>query len=195
MVGPRVVNPLNARNSTAACGEYIKCDGTDHYKAACPRLNRAPRPGGNHPNQVMAIEGGQGYGNNGNQARGRAFVIGAEEARHDLNKVTGMFTLNNYYATTLFDSVVDYSFVSTTFIPLLDIEPNNLGAQVMWIEDTTTRLWASDYNKKPFVKCAISSAIAISCNTVQHSRAKHIHTRYHFIKEHVENGIIKLYIV
>ncbi|GKB48062.1 zf-CCHC domain-containing protein [Tanacetum coccineum] len=89
MVGPRVVNPLNARNSTAACGEYIKCDGTDHYKAACPRLNRAPRPGGNHPNQVMAIEGGQGYGNNGNQARGRAFVIGAEEARHDLNKVTG----------------------------------------------------------------------------------------------------------
>nr|GEU71532.1 hypothetical protein [Tanacetum cinerariifolium] len=40
--------------------------------------------------------------------------------------------------------------------------------------------------------CA-QSAIAISCNLVQHSRTKHIHTRYHFIKEQVENGIIELY--
>ncbi|GJT66931.1 hypothetical protein Tco_1018411 [Tanacetum coccineum] len=29
----------------------------------------------------------------------------------------------------------------------------------------------------------------------QHSRTKHIHTRYHFIKEQVENGIIELYFV
>ncbi|GJS70739.1 putative reverse transcriptase domain-containing protein [Tanacetum coccineum] len=31
------------------------------------------------------------------------------------------------FATTLFDSGADYSFVSTTFIPLLDIEPSDLG--------------------------------------------------------------------
>ncbi|GKE82314.1 hypothetical protein Tco_1552314 [Tanacetum coccineum] len=36
------------------------------------------------------------------------------------------------------------------------------------------------------------SAIAISCHPVQYSRTKHIHTRYHFIKEQVENGIIEL---
>nr|GEV44580.1 hypothetical protein [Tanacetum cinerariifolium] len=42
--------------------------------------------------------------------------------------------------------------------------------------------------------CA-QSAIAISCNPVQHSRTKHIHTWYHFIKEQVENGIIELYFV
>ncbi|GJY48759.1 putative reverse transcriptase domain-containing protein [Tanacetum coccineum] len=126
-VGPRVVNPLNARNLAAAHGVCFECGGTDHYKAACPRLNRAPRPGENRPNQVMAIEGGQGHGNNGNQARGRAFVMGAEEARQDPNILTGTFTLNNHYATTLFDSGADYSFVSTTFIPLLDIEPDNLG--------------------------------------------------------------------
>ncbi|GJW82175.1 hypothetical protein Tco_0146150 [Tanacetum coccineum] len=41
--------------------------------------------------------------------------------------MTVMFTLNNHYATTLFNSGADYSFVSTTFIPLLDIEPSNLG--------------------------------------------------------------------
>nr|GEY89990.1 hypothetical protein [Tanacetum cinerariifolium] len=36
-------------------------------------------------------------------------------------------------------------------------------------------------------------AIAISCNPVQHLRAKHIVVRYHFIKEHVEKGTIELY--
>nr|GEY54686.1 putative reverse transcriptase domain-containing protein [Tanacetum cinerariifolium] len=39
----------------------------------------------------------------------------------------GRFTLNDHNATTLFDSGVDYSFVSTTFIPLLGIEPSDLG--------------------------------------------------------------------
>nr|GEZ13544.1 hypothetical protein [Tanacetum cinerariifolium] len=39
------------------------------------------------------------------------------------------------------------------------------------------------------------SAIAIPCNPVHHSRTKHIHTRYHFIKERVENGIIEWYFV
>ncbi|GJR19213.1 retrovirus-related pol polyprotein from transposon TNT 1-94 [Tanacetum coccineum] len=37
------------------------------------------------------------------------------------------------------------------------------------------------------------SAIALCCNNVQHSRAKNIDVRYHFIKEQVENGIMKLY--
>nr|GEU79196.1 hypothetical protein [Tanacetum cinerariifolium] len=39
----------------------------------------------------------------------------------------GTFTLNDHFATTLFDSGADYSFVSTTFIPLLGIEPSKLG--------------------------------------------------------------------
>ncbi|GJR76107.1 retrovirus-related pol polyprotein from transposon TNT 1-94 [Tanacetum coccineum] len=40
-----------------------------------------------------------------------------------------------------------------------------------------------------------ASSIAISCNPVQHSHTKQSHTRYHFIKEQVENGIIELYFV
>ncbi|GJT55707.1 putative reverse transcriptase domain-containing protein [Tanacetum coccineum] len=65
--------------------------------------------------------------NNGNQAHGRAFMLGAEEARQDPKIVTGTFTLNDHYATTLFNSGADYSFVSTNFIPLLGIEPSDLG--------------------------------------------------------------------
>nr|GFA16143.1 hypothetical protein [Tanacetum cinerariifolium] len=38
-------------------------------------------------------------------------------------------------------------------------------------------------------------AIALWCNNVQHSRAKNIDVRYHFIKEQVENGIVELYFV
>ncbi|GJS90829.1 putative reverse transcriptase domain-containing protein [Tanacetum coccineum] len=122
---PRNVNPVNARNPTVrACYE---CGSTDHVRSACPRLNRAQGPEENRPNQVAANNRGQGHGNQGNQARGRAFMLGAHEARQDPNIVTGTFTLNNHFATTLFDSGADYSFVSTTFIHLLGIEPNELG--------------------------------------------------------------------
>ncbi|GJW37029.1 putative reverse transcriptase domain-containing protein [Tanacetum coccineum] len=125
-VGPRMMNLLKFRNPIASRRACFECGGTDHYKAACPMLNRALAQGGNRLNQVLAVDGGRGRRNNGNQARGRAFMLGSEEARQGPNIVTGTFTLNNPYATTLFDSGADYSFVSTTFISLLDIEPCNL---------------------------------------------------------------------
>ncbi|GJT24971.1 putative reverse transcriptase domain-containing protein [Tanacetum coccineum] len=65
-VEPRNVNPVNVRNPTPA------------------------RPGENHPNQVIANNEGQGHGNQGNQARGRAFMLEAEEARQDPNIMTGI---------------------------------------------------------------------------------------------------------
>ncbi|GJX72889.1 retrovirus-related pol polyprotein from transposon TNT 1-94 [Tanacetum coccineum] len=64
-------------------------------------------------------------------------------------------------------------------------------AQVIWMQ-TQLKDYGFNYNKMPLY-CDSQSAIAISCNPVQHSHTKHIHTRYHFIKEQVENGIIELY--
>ncbi|GJS13580.1 ribonuclease H-like domain-containing protein [Tanacetum coccineum] len=64
-------------------------------------------------------------------------------------------------------------------------------AQVMWMR-TQLKDYGFNYNKIPLY-CDSQSAIAISCNPVQHSRTKHIHTQYHFIKEQDERGIIKLY--
>ncbi|GKB01637.1 hypothetical protein Tco_0829681, partial [Tanacetum coccineum] len=57
---------------------------------AWPKLNIAQGLGGNRPNQVVANNGGQGHRNQGNQDRGRAFMLGAEEARQDSNIMTGI---------------------------------------------------------------------------------------------------------
>ncbi|GJZ59901.1 retrovirus-related pol polyprotein from transposon TNT 1-94, partial [Tanacetum coccineum] len=51
-----------------------------------------------------------------------------------------------------------------------------------------------NFNKIPLYSDS-KSAIALSCNTVQHSRTKHIAVRYHFIKEQVENEVVELYFV
>nr|GEV04809.1 retrovirus-related Pol polyprotein from transposon TNT 1-94 [Tanacetum cinerariifolium] len=66
-------------------------------------------------------------------------------------------------------------------------------AQVMWMR-TQLQDYGLNYNNIPLY-CDSQSVIAISCNPVQHSRTKHIHTRYHFIKVQFENGIIELYFV
>nr|GEV01084.1 hypothetical protein [Tanacetum cinerariifolium] len=52
---PRMVTLVNARNLIIAQGACFECVGTDHYKAACPRLNRAPRPGGNRQNNLWLL--------------------------------------------------------------------------------------------------------------------------------------------
>nr|GEZ49637.1 hypothetical protein [Tanacetum cinerariifolium] len=85
---PRTGSHVNAKNPTVrACYE---CGSTDHVRSVCPRLNRAQGSEGNRPNQVVDNNGGQGRGNQGNQASGRAFMLGAEEARKDLNNMTGI---------------------------------------------------------------------------------------------------------
>nr|GEU94569.1 copia protein [Tanacetum cinerariifolium] len=64
-------------------------------------------------------------------------------------------------------------------------------AQVLWMRTQLTD-YGFHFNKIP-IYCDSKSAMAISCNPVQHSRTKHITVRYHFIKEHVEKGTIELY--
>ncbi|GJY81634.1 putative reverse transcriptase domain-containing protein [Tanacetum coccineum] len=62
----------------------------------------------------------------GEEARGRAYVIKDTEKQQGPNVVTGTFLLNNRYATVLFDSGSDKSFVNTSFSHLIDINPVRL---------------------------------------------------------------------
>nr|GEV29269.1 retrovirus-related Pol polyprotein from transposon TNT 1-94 [Tanacetum cinerariifolium] len=66
-------------------------------------------------------------------------------------------------------------------------------AQVLWMR-TQLIDYGFHFDKIPMY-CDSMAAIAISCNPVQHSRTKHIDVRYHFIKEKVEKGIVKLFFV
>nr|GEW20752.1 putative reverse transcriptase domain-containing protein [Tanacetum cinerariifolium] len=62
----------------------------------------------------------------GEEARGRAYVIKEADKDQGPNVFMGMFLLNNRYATILFDSGSDKSFVNTSFSHLIDIDPVRL---------------------------------------------------------------------
>nr|GEV79572.1 reverse transcriptase domain-containing protein [Tanacetum cinerariifolium] len=90
----------------------FECGRKGHYMTECPKLkNQTCR------NKAM---------NKTNEVRRKAYVLGGGEANPDSNIVMGMFLLNNHYASMLFDSSVDRSFVSSTFSDLLDVIPSTL---------------------------------------------------------------------
>ncbi|GKC19489.1 retrotransposon protein, putative, ty3-gypsy subclass [Tanacetum coccineum] len=90
---------------TVICGNY------------CPKLR----------NQNCGNKNGNKNGNQtgGNEATVKAYAI-VGGANPDSNVVTGTFLLNNCYASMLFDSRADRSFVSSTFSALLDVAPSTL---------------------------------------------------------------------
>ncbi|KAI3821571.1 hypothetical protein L1987_09139 [Smallanthus sonchifolius] len=100
------VNPPNQTNTQAAnqgvpaiangraCNE---CGNPNHFRDQCPEL-------------VNARQG---------VARGRAFNINANEAQANNDVVNGTFLVNSQYASILFDTGADTSFVSLNFEPLL----------------------------------------------------------------------------
>ncbi|GJU93639.1 putative reverse transcriptase domain-containing protein [Tanacetum coccineum] len=91
-----------------------ECGRQGHYRSNCPKLKDQKR--------------GKKTGNKNwiGEARGKAYVLGGGDANPDSNIVTGTFLLNNYYASVLFDSGANRSFVSTTFSTLLDITLDTL---------------------------------------------------------------------
>ncbi|GJT65882.1 putative reverse transcriptase domain-containing protein [Tanacetum coccineum] len=53
----------------------------------------------------------------------KVYAVGQARTNPDANIITGMFLLNNRYASILFDTGADRSFVSTTFSSQIDITP------------------------------------------------------------------------
>ncbi|GKC69961.1 putative reverse transcriptase domain-containing protein [Tanacetum coccineum] len=81
-----------------------ECGSFDYLRNTCPKLNRLH-------NTCPKL----------NQAPGQA---GNLDALQDPNVVTGTFSLNDHFATVLFDSGADFSFISTKFAPLLNVKPS-----------------------------------------------------------------------
>ncbi|GJS30532.1 putative reverse transcriptase domain-containing protein [Tanacetum coccineum] len=81
-----------------------------HFKRDCPKLKN-----NNHGNQ----------GGNGN-APAKVYAVGRAGTNPYSNVVTSTFLLNNRYASILFDTGADRSFVSTAFSSQIDITPSTL---------------------------------------------------------------------
>nr|GEX83827.1 reverse transcriptase domain-containing protein [Tanacetum cinerariifolium] len=131
-----------ARAYTAGPREKKVYEGS---KPLCPKCNYhhdgqcALKALGVNQRVVTFFEcGAQGYfkrdfpkfknNNSGNQARNggataRAYVVGNARKNLDANVVSGTFLLNNRYASILFDTGADRSFVSTAFSFLINIVP------------------------------------------------------------------------
>ncbi|GJY84088.1 putative reverse transcriptase domain-containing protein [Tanacetum coccineum] len=96
---------------TMRCGN---CKRPGRYRKDCPKLRNQNR-GNKTENKTR-----------NNEATTRAYSIGRGGANPDSNVVTGTFLLNKCYASMLFDSGADKSFVSSTFSALLDVAPSTL---------------------------------------------------------------------
>ncbi|GJS01931.1 putative reverse transcriptase domain-containing protein [Tanacetum coccineum] len=110
------VNAVKMGQNQMAC---YKCGSLDHLCYDCPKWKQATGPVRN----PLALKGNKNTRNNGNQARGKAFNGNVIEALQDPKVMTGTFSLNNQFATILLYSGADFSFISTEFAPLLNVEP------------------------------------------------------------------------
>lgn len=63
--------------------------------------------------------------------------------------------------------------------------------QAIWLQELLGEAIGKDYNKV-VLRVDNKSAIALTKNPVFHGRSKHIHTRYHFIRECVENEQVEM---
>ncbi|GKA48092.1 putative reverse transcriptase domain-containing protein [Tanacetum coccineum] len=100
-------------NGTAPKGNgCFECGAPGHFKRDCPKLKNKDGGNGNAQGWVYAV--------------GNAEKRGNASGNPDSNVVTGTFLLNNHYATILFDTSVDRSFISTAFSSLIDIAPTPL---------------------------------------------------------------------
>ncbi|GJR40426.1 putative reverse transcriptase domain-containing protein, partial [Tanacetum coccineum] len=89
----------------------FECGAQGHFKRECPKLKN----NNNYGNQV-----------GGGNAPAKVYAVGHAGTNLDSNVVTGTFLLNNRYASVLFDTGADRSFVSTAFSSQIDITPTAL---------------------------------------------------------------------
>ncbi|GKB16910.1 reverse transcriptase domain-containing protein [Tanacetum coccineum] len=89
----------------------FECGAQGHFKRECPKLKN----NNNRGNQV-----------GGGNAPAKVYAVGHARTNPDSNVVTGTSLLNNRYASVLFDTGADRSFVSTAFNSQIDITPTAL---------------------------------------------------------------------
>nr|GEV89501.1 hypothetical protein [Tanacetum cinerariifolium] len=121
------------------------------------------------------------------------FYSNADHARCHLDRKSTSDSVQFFGAEFVCWSSKKQNCVSISTVEFEYVAVSSCCAQLLWMRTQLTD-YGIFYDNVP-IYCDSKSAIAISCNLVQHTRTKHIHVRYHFIKDHVEKGMIELYFV
>ncbi|GKA62474.1 putative reverse transcriptase domain-containing protein [Tanacetum coccineum] len=87
-----------------------ECGVQGYFKRECPKLK--------NNNNVEQVKG--------DNAPAKVYAVGHAGTNPDSNVMMGTFLLNNHYASILFDTGADRSFVSTAFSSQIDITPTAL---------------------------------------------------------------------
>ena len=66
--------------------------------------------------------------------------------------------------------------------------------QVLWMIQTLADLEVK-YTAPIPIHCDNTSAISVSKNPILHSKTKHIHIKYHFLREQVTNQIVQVHYI
>nr|GEX16612.1 hypothetical protein [Tanacetum cinerariifolium] len=98
-------------------GHSNQIRGNQHQPHNNPRQNQ-----GNHRGNNQASTSNQG----GSKTAGRIYHLCVEAVVQDNNVVNGTFLINNVYASVLFDTSADRSFVSSTFSKYINVTPTTL---------------------------------------------------------------------
>nr|GEW78871.1 hypothetical protein [Tanacetum cinerariifolium] len=167
-------NNQRAQRANAKGITFFECGVHGHYKSDCLKPKNK---------------------NQGNQARNRnvvarAYVVGTARTNPNSNVVTDMFLLNNHYASILFDTCVDISFISTAFSSVIDIIPTTLDhgydveladGRIIWV-NTLIRGCTLNFLNHPFnidlmpvEMGSFDVIISIDCNNGHESRLNIVH--------------------
>lgn len=121
-------------------------------------------------------------------------LVGYSDSSYNVDQDDGKSTTGHVFY--LGDSPITWCSQKQDTVALSSCEAEFMAAteaarQGIWLQDLLGEI-SETLCRKTVIRIDNQSAIALTKNPVFHGRSKHIHTRYHFIRECVEKGLLEV---